>query len=648
MRKLSKVLLFCLLCLALYVSIPLAKHMQNPQTHEPKHKGHQPKHKKGELIVKFKHGVRSEHASMSHARHGSKLAKHFKRSRVHHVKLKKGLTAEEAAELYMQDPNVEYAEPNYEISALDLVPNDPRFSQIWSLHNTGQTGGTADADIDAPEAWDTSTGSSDVIVAVIDTGVDYTHEDLSANMWVNEAELNGQSGVDDDGNGYVDDIYGIDAYNNDSNPIDDNGHGTHCSGTIGAEGDNGIGVVGVNWNARIMALKFLSTGGSGYVDGAIACLEYVTMMKEQYGQNVRLTSNSWGGYFFSQALYDAIEMTGDADILFVAAAGNSAANNDGGGLKPASYDLPNIISVAATDHNDDLAYFSNWGRTSVDVAAPGLNIFSTLPPYAHLSGTCHDDDGDGYGNCSGTSMATPHVSGLAAFILAQYPELSWAEVKFNILSTVDPLPSLDGLVLTGGRINANNAVNCDPASLQLEVLSPSAQFGVAEGSQVVVSAFAGTCPSNENDTTVTVDFDNGDPSLTLYDDGVDPDEVANDGIHTVLWLPQSVGDVTLTFTADAGYDPVSEAVSGSVVYLTAEFMADTTAGDVPLTVQFTDLSEGNPGIETWQWDFDNNGTVDSTEQNPSHTYNGAGTFGVSLTVSQQGVDATETKVGYIA
>jgi PKD repeat protein len=313
------------------------------------------------------------------------------------------------------------------------------------LHNTN------DADIDAPEAWDIETGNSnDVVIAVIDTGVDYDHEDLAANMWLNEHELNGVVGVDDDGNGYIDDIKGWDFFSDDNDPDDENGHGTHCSGTIAAEGNNGRGVVGVSWNAKIMPLRFLGPDG-GSTSDAILAIEYATMM------GVDIMSNSWGGGGYSVALEDAISAANDAGILFVAAAGNAGTDNDVYPHYPSSYNVPNVISVAATDSFDNLAYFSNYGLISVDLGAPGVSIYSTLP-------------GNSYGSYSGTSMATPHVAGAVALIKAQYPELSSDRIKARLLGSVDTIPSLSGKTVTGGRLNAYNALepdNTPPSAISL-------------------------------------------------------------------------------------------------------------------------------------------------------------------------------------
>ncbi len=262
-----------------------------------------------------------------------------------------------------------------------MIPNDEFFTDMWGMNNDGDNngvGGTVDADIDAPEAWVKHKGYSSVVVGDIDTGIDYYHPDLKANVWVNKAEVNGQAGVDDDGNGYVDDYYGIDTYNGDSDPYDDHGHGTHTAGTIGAAGNNGMGVVGVNWRVKIASCKFLSAGGSGYTDGAVECVNYFNALKDA-GVNIVATNNSWGGGGYSDILHDAISDANDRNINFVAAAGNAGNDNDSSPSYPASYDLPNIISVAASDYNDELTSWSNYGATSVDLAAPGLDIKSTYP-----------------------------------------------------------------------------------------------------------------------------------------------------------------------------------------------------------------------------------------------------------------------------
>lgn len=353
---------------------------------------------------------------------------------------------------------VDYAEPNYEIRldpqanepfGKDLVhrepgsgmPNDPQFADQWALNNLGQDGGKDRADIDALKAWLTTQGSQQVVVAVLDSGVDYTHKDLITNMWLRPETLPQYT---DDELGTFDDRHGYDADANIADPMDDNGHGTHCAGVIGAEGDNNLGIAGVNWKVQIMPLKFLGRSGFGSTKNAIEAINYAIDRKKN-GVNVRVISASWGSTSRSKALEDAIRAAGEAGILFVAAAGNATTDNDKRPHYPSNYDLPNVISVAALDRADNLATFSNYGARTVHIAAPGKDIVSTW---------LNDD----YRGASGTSMATPHVSGVAALILSKSPNLSVAKLRERLLSAVDKLDSLNGKVSTGGRLNAAKAL----------------------------------------------------------------------------------------------------------------------------------------------------------------------------------------------
>ena len=319
------------------------------------------------------------------------------------------------------NPKVEYAEPDYKIKIDSTVPNDPDFSRLYGMNKIG-----------APQAWDTFTGNSSVVVGVIDTGIDYNHQDLKDNIWKNPSEIPG-NGRDDDGNGYIDDVYGWDFVNNDNDPMDDNYHGTHCAGTIAGVGNNGIGVAGVTWKAKLAALKFLDNTGSGDTSNAIKAINYANKM------GFSITSNSWGSSSYSQALHDVISAGG----LFVAAAGNSGSNNDTAPYYPSSYDCNNIISVAATDSNDNLADFSCYGKNSVDIAAPGVNIWSCKP-------------GNNYQYLSGTSMATPHVAGAAALLKEYNSSLSTTDLKNAILNCVDKLTTISNKVSSNGRLNVSS------------------------------------------------------------------------------------------------------------------------------------------------------------------------------------------------
>lgn len=361
-----------------------------------------PKYKKGELLVKFKDGVSESEANAIHKDVGAIVKKTYKKTRVQLVQLPEVKDIQEAIDDYKKTAKVEYAEPNYWATIDSTTPNDPRFSKLWGLHNTGQTGGTTDADVDATEAWDLFRVNSGVVVGVIDSGVDYKHVDLQENIWVNPFETPGDR-IDNDGNGFVDDIHGINAITLSGDPMDDYGHGTHVSGIIGAVGNNGEGVVGVNWHVKIMGLKCLDSDGHVLISNALTCIEYVLDMKDR-GVNIKVTNNSWGSTGYSSALYDAINELRSSGILFVASVGNSGTDNDISPRYPASYNLDNIIAVTATDHNDNLASFSNYGVTSVDLGAPGVDILSTLPlSYTNCDYVCNstlffDDMESGIGN----------------------------------------------------------------------------------------------------------------------------------------------------------------------------------------------------------------------------------------------------------
>ncbi|MHC4620975.1 MAG: S8 family serine peptidase, partial [Planctomycetota bacterium] len=350
-----------------------------------------------------------------------------------HVKLPGGLTVDNALKRFKGRREILYAEPNYEVYAL-ATPNDPNFSDQWGMHNTGQTGGTSDADIDAPEAWDLETDANEIVVAVIDTGVDYNHPDLTANMWT-------------DANG----CHGYDFVNDDNDPMDDHFHGTHCAGIIGAVGDNNTGVTGVCWNVKIMALKFLDDEASGTTANAIAAIEYAV----DNGGDV--LSNSWGGTYYSQPLKDAIEAADANSLLFVAAAGNDSMNNDILPVYPSCYDCNNIIAVMSTDHNDEKSSFSNYGPTSVDLGAPGTDILSTFPTYV-TSAMQSAGFSTYYETISGTSMAAPHLAGACALAWSEHPTLTHLEIKDILSQWTDELEALDGLCVSNGRLNLYAAV----------------------------------------------------------------------------------------------------------------------------------------------------------------------------------------------
>ncbi|MFQ5664115.1 MAG: S8 family serine peptidase [Terriglobia bacterium] len=489
-----------------------------------------PKFVPNELLVKFRPGIPPSWMGISHAAVKAEVVKTFAVVKnLQLVRLPAGMEVEEAIARYQQHPEVLYAEPNYMLHA-DVTPNDPRFNEMWGLHNTAQAGGTADADIDAPEAWDLSTGSTNVVVAVIDTGIDFNHEDLAANMFRNQADCN-NNGSDDDGNGFIDDCFGIDAVNDDSNPMDDNNHGSHVAGTIGAVGNNGLGVTGVNWTVKLMACKFLSAQGGGPTSDAIECLNYLAMMKDR-GVNIVATNNSWGGPGFSQALRDAIDAHRQRGILFIAAAGNDGDDTDETPHYPSSFFLPNVIAVAATTQLDSRTFFSNFGRRSVHLGAPGNAILSTTR-------------NSNYGLLSGTSMATPHVTGVAALLKAENPARDWKAIKNLILAGGDTVASMADRTVTGKRLNAHGAMTCVNSTLLSRLRPINDIIAPPLGTPVTLAALHINCALPNGNVQVSVNP--GGQTITLLDAGLGPDQAAGDGIYSGQWTPPTLGTHTLTF-----------------------------------------------------------------------------------------------------
>jgi parallel beta-helix repeat protein len=505
------------------------------------------------------------------------------------VKLPEDKKVEDAIKDLSKSKQILLVEPNYKIYLSSTYPNDPMFGDLWGLENDeweyqddyGQTQyGKYDADIDAPEAWDIHNDASNIIVAVIDTGVNYAHPDLYANMWVNQAELVGDPNSDDDGNGYIDDIYGYDfggydLNDQDSDPNDPDGHGTHVSGTIGAVSNNNIGISGVCWNTKIMALKifppYYVSEWVAFVDNAVEAIEYAV------DNDAKIINASWsisGNY--SQALKDAIEDAGDNDVLFVAAAGNyhpswPYLDNDAVSIYPTSYDLDNIISVLATDPKDEITWWSHYGATSVDLGAPGENILSTIP-------------GNSYDYYSGTSMAAPHVSGACALVWSMYPDLTAAHIKQAIVDSADHLDSLEDLCVSEGRLNLYQALlHAHPLGLEI-------QDNIADPEGCVI-------PSDE--ITFTINYSNPSPTNPsdpnyfgpAYDaeihfplpDAIDPNiNHPNYSLFegSYVWNvgtlnPGDSNSITITLTVNENAEPLGEITSKVKMYSSIGYGEDT-------------------------------------------------------------------------
>jgi thermitase len=420
----------------------------------------------GEVLVKVKPGFKGQFLAKKSLL-GAEIKKEINTTAGQFVLLKSHSKSAQSLinELKLLN-EVSIAEPNYIYRAItsvptlesiltgsvrehasSLAPRDPLYGKLWGLNNTGSnepdrnggqstTPGIQGADIDAEKAWGITRGSKRVVVAVIDTGIDYHHPDLKNNMWINEKEIPGNR-IDDDNNGYIDDVYGWNAQMDNGNPMDGNAHGTHCAGTIGAEHNNGIGVAGVMSDVSLMGVKFLSDEGSGNLADAVEAIDYATKM------NVDIMSNSWGGGGFSQSLEDVIKAAKNKGIVFVAAAGNESSNNDSRPSYPASYQVDNVISVASHTAQDSLSSFSCYGRRSVHVAAPGSNVLSTTPR------------GE-YKVFSGTSMATPHVSGVIGLLLSETGRLPVLEVRNRLMATSVPGAAYRKTVASGGRVNVYN------------------------------------------------------------------------------------------------------------------------------------------------------------------------------------------------
>ena len=515
-------------------------------------------HVSGEVIVKFKRGIGHDKKLSLHKKAKTKIKKTIKRLNIDLVKSLNNETTEVLLKRYKNNPNVEYVEPNG-IVQIQLTPNDPRFSEQWGLESV------TNIDVDAPEAWDIQTGASSVVVATIDTGVDYTHEDLAANMWVNPGEIPA-NGIDDDNNGYIDDIRGWDFLNNDNDPADDHGHGTHVSGIIAASTNNATGIAGVSWQSRIMPLKTHSQHGFGSIFDAAEALVYAVDM------GASVTNNSYGCLSescFSSTFEDALDYAEQNNVLSIIAAGNYRSDNDITAFYPCNSENNALLCVAASEPSDNLAWFSNYGSNHVGLAAPGFDILSTVPG----TGNSCCSDPSGYMLLSGTSMATPFVAGAAAVILSQHPGSQYESIKSIIMgSTIDSVNYADK-VRSQGRLNLFNAITTN-FFIIAEPIAELLTVGQQVNTPITLSYL------NGYSADVSLSAASNDPNLLV---SITPDVVSLAGQTATLTISAQDGVVAglhtiyITATSNDGSTQTHKATVDVIV--TTDLVSNLVFGD---------------------------------------------------------------------
>ena len=576
------------------------------------------------VLIKFKPMAGPAQKSQAYDAVGGRKIRGYGLVRgLEHVQLGRGRRVEQAIESLRQLPFVEYVEPDYVLRA---NTDDYFYDLQWGLENTGQdilgTEGTPNADIDVELAWGivlAEPENPDIIIAVIDTGTDYNHPDLDDNMWTNLLELDGLPGVDDDENGFIDDVHGYDFWGNDGSPMDGHGHGSHVAGTICAETGNLIGVAGVAQRCQIMALRFLGPNG-GSTGDAIAALDYALSW------GVKVSNNSWGGGLYSQSLYEALQNADNQGHLFIAAAGNDSLDTDIFTHYPSSYDLDNVISVAATDNLDELSSFSNYGEFSVDVGAPGTDIASTAK------------NGE-YWWMSGTSMAAPHVTGLVALIWDQHPNWTHTEVRNHIFSTVRPLPALDGITVTGGIINAFNALD-DSTTAPIASIYAPASGAIVSGS-VTIKVAASDAEDLVGSLTVDVSIDGGASWQAA-------DYNAVSEYYEFDWNTLGVGDGMRTIDARAT-DSDTKMTDATQIGVTVDNVNDAPMASFTYSCDGTDCSFDGTGssdadgtVDGYSWDFGDESS--GTGALANHYFAVTGTYEVTLTVTDNdGETGTDTQ-----
>lgn len=528
----------------------------------------------GRVLVRFRSGKSAQVQAAAHERLSARVTRTYGMiPSLQLVEVPETISTEDAVRAYLQNPDVLYAEPDYIYRTFDTVPNDTQFSSQWGLKNTGANSGTVGADIDAAKAWDLSTGSAQVGVVINDTGIDYSHPDLVGNIHQFTADCD-SDWYDDDGDGFADNCWGADALDGAGSAEYSHSHGTHVAGIVGATGNNASHIAGVNWRVDLFPCRWMSADGLGGAGGAtsdaIKCLDWAVRLKNM-GYNIVATNNSWGGGIYSRALYDAIKANMDNGILFIASAGNGDEEGngfdiDGLPVYPVGYPLPNIVGVAATDNTDAIATFSNFGRRTVHLGAPGVRILSTLP-------------GGGTGNKNGTSMAAPFVAGTAALLKAHNPSYDWKQIKNRILAGGDTVSSMANTI-TGRRLNAYGAMTCANQTVQARVAPVATTVTAALGEAVRFEYLNINCDGPNGPVSLTVNP--GEQTITLKDEGSNGDAIANDGIYSIDWTASTVGSFTIAF-------PGNEVVN---IYVLRPYSYRETSYD-PRTITGTSLNLGD-------------------------------------------------------
>jgi subtilisin family serine protease len=545
------------------------------------------------------------------------------------IKLPTGMSVESAARLASLLPGVLYAEPNYVVSP-SYVSNDTYYTsgQLWGMYSddlptaVGPAGTTNQYGSQAEKAWNAGyIGSNSVYVGVIDEGFQFSHPDLDGNSWTNPYAP--VDGIDNDGNGRIDDIHGWDFFNNDNTTYDgvDDDHGTHVAGTIGGEGGNGSGVAGVNWNVTMISAKFLGPSG-GYTSSAIAALDYLTDLKQRHGLKIVATNNSWGGGGYSAGLHSAIIRSAKAGILFIAAAGNAGTNNDSGAFYPANYSTlvgtatetaasyESVIAVASITNTGARSSFSSYGATTVDIGAPGSGIISTVPT-------------NSYALYSGTSMATPHVTGAAALYASVYPNATAEQIRNAILTSATPTASLAGITVTGGRLNVYGALQIPPG-IGMSINDVSA----TEGNSGTKNFTFTVTLTGSSASTITVDFATADGTATA----ASGDYASNNG--TLTFAP---GETSKAITVLVNGDTAVENDETFLVNLTNASGANITDGQGQGTIINNDTPPASLSINDISFNERNSG---STTRSFTVTLSQA--LATSVTVSYSTADGTAT------